>query len=311
MAPKKGGGWTQQRASGGLVSAFEPVLRDRGGMWIGWSGLVDADLGEVQAELDRGRGDQPYALRAVPLSAADKRDFYQGAANEILWPLFHGLTGRCNYQHRYWRAYREVNWRFAHAVLEVAKPGDFVWVQDYHLITVAEELRALGFRDRLAFFLHIPFPCLDVFEQLPWAEEVLRALLRYDLVGFQTERDLKNFIQCVEAMAGEEVVVEEGRVRLSRTGRSVRVGAFPISIDTSSSSRAPATATCAPRPSAAQALLHQRVVLGVDRLDYTKGIPEKLLGLERALEKYPELRGQVTLSSSSCRAGSASPSTAG
>jgi trehalose 6-phosphate synthase/phosphatase len=290
------GVWTRQPGSGGLVTALEPVLRDRGGIWIGWSGVVDGDLSAIQAELDRTRGDEPYALRAVPLSADDKRDFYQGAANEMLWPLFHGLIGRCNYQHRYWRAYREVNWRFAHAILEVARPGDFVWVQDYHLLTVAEELRALGFRDRLAFFLHIPFPCLDVFEQLPWAEEVLRALLRYDLVGFQTERDLRNFIQCVEAMAGEEVVVEEGRVRLARTGRSVRVGAFPISIDT----RLFFEGASDPHIRAeAEALLarfsHQRVVLGVDRLDYTKGIPEKLLGLERALEKYPELRGQVTL----------------
>jgi trehalose 6-phosphate synthase len=124
------GGWTQQRGSGGLVTALEPVLRERGGMWIGWSGVVDGDLAEVQAALDRNRGDSPYALRAVPLSADDKRDFYQGAANEVLWPLFHGLVGRCNYQHRYWRAYREVNWRFAHAILEAARPGDFVWVQD-------------------------------------------------------------------------------------------------------------------------------------------------------------------------------------
>jgi trehalose 6-phosphate synthase len=296
LTPQKGGGWVRQPGSGGLVTALEPVLRDRGGMWIGWAGVVDADLAEIQAELDRDGDALPYALRAVPLSADDKRDFYQGAANEILWPLCHGLVGRCNHSHQYWRAYREVNWRFAHAVLDVARSGDFVWVHDYHLITVAEELRALGFQDQLAYFLHIPFPCLDVFEQLPWAEEVLRALLAYDLVGFQTERDLKNFVQCVEAMAGDEVIVEPGRVRLARTGRSVRVGAFPISIDARVFFEGPSD----PRVQAeAEALLarfsHQRVILGVDRLDYTKGIPQKLQGLERALEKYPELRGQVTL----------------
>ena len=292
----KGGRWGQQPGTGGLVTALKPVLRQRGGMWIGWSGVVDVDASEVQTRLDHECQDVPYRLHAVALSSHDKRNFYQGAANEILWPLCHGMVARCNYQHLYWRAYREVNRRFALAVKDVARSDDFVWVHDYHLMTVAEELRALGFHERLVFFLHTPFPSLDVFEQLPWAEEVLGALLRYDLLGFQTVRDLRNFLHCVDAIAGTDVVVERERVQLARTGGSVRVGAFPISIDTrffvesAGDPHVEAESKALLTP-----LLHQRVLLGVDRLDYTKGIPQKLLGFERALEKYPELRGRVTL----------------
>ena len=296
LVKRKGGRWSRQPGTGGLVTALEPVLRQRGGMWIGWSGVVDVDPSEVQARLDRECEDVPYHLHAVALSGYDKRNFYQGAANEILWPLCHGMVARCNYQHLYWQAYREVNRRFALAVADVARCDDFVWVHDYHLMTVAEELRALGFRERLAFFLHTPFPSLDVFEQLPWSEEVLGALLRYDLLGFQTTRDLRNFLQCVDVIAGADIVVERERVLLVRTGGSVRVGTFPISIDT----RLFVEGAADPRVHAeSKALLaplaQQRVLLGVDRLDYTKGIPEKLLGFERALEKYPELLGRVAL----------------
>ena len=296
LVHQKGEDWARRPGSGSLATALEPVLREHGGIWIGWAGLMDADPAEVQAELDRLRDPAPYALRAVPLPPDVLRSFEQGAANEIFWPLFHGLVERCNYQHGYWRAYRDVNRAFARAVLEAVRPGDFIWVHDYHLITVAEELRALGFRDRLSFFLHIPFPCTDVFEQLPWAKETLRALLCYDTIGFQTTRDLRNFVQCVEAMAGEDVIVEADHVRLTRSGRAARVGAFPMSIDARLFFESPNDPDVQRQAEALAAdFPHQRVMLGVDRLDYAKGIPQKLRGFERALERFPELRGWVTL----------------
>ena len=296
LVHQKGEGWARRPGSGGLETALEPVLRERGGTWIGWAGLVDAEPADVQAELDRLRDPAPYALRAVPLPRNVRRNFDQGAANEIFWPLFHGLVERCNYRHAYWRAYRDVNRAFARGVLQVVRPGDFVWVHDYHLLAVAEELRALGFQDRLSFFLHIPFPCPDVFKQLPWAKETLRAILCYDTIGFQTSRDLRNFVQCVEAMAGEDVIVDGDYVRFTRSGRAARVGAFPMSIDARLFFEGPNDPEVRRQAEVLAADFPQQlVILGVDRLDYTKGIPQRLHGFERALERFPELCERVTL----------------
>ena len=292
------GTWRRETGSGGLVTALEPVLRQRGGVWVGWPGVLDGQVPDLEDVLSRESGDAPYSVEPVPLTVDEKRDFYMGFSNEILWPLCHGLHGRCNYQRRYWEAYRRVNRRFADAIARVARPDDFIWVHDYHLMAVGEELRARGLRQRVGFFLHIPFPPVDVFEQLPWAEEVLDSLLRFDGVGFQTRRDLRNFLHCVEGLADEDVVVDgdAATVRVPKDDRTVHVGAYPISIDY----RAFAAGAHEPRVARQVESLHrdldvERVILGVDRLDYTKGIPQKLRGLERALEKYPHLRGRVTL----------------
>ena len=290
------GTWRREPGSGGLVTALEPVLRQRGGVWVGWPGVLDGQVPDLDEVLSRESGDAPYSVEPVPLTADERRDFYLGFSNEILWPLCHGLHDRCNFRVRYWEAYRRVNRRFAQAVARVVLPDDYVWVHDYHLMAVGEELRALGVTQRVGFFLHIPFPPVDVFEQLPWAEEMLDSLLRFDGVGFQTRRDLGNFLRCVEAMAGEDVVVEDGGVRLPDEGRRVRVGAHPISIDYRAFAGGAGEERVARQVAALQGDLSARwVILGVDRLDYTKGIPEKLRGLERALEKYPYLRGEVTL----------------
>lgn len=292
------GRWMREAGSGGLVTALEPVLRKRGGVWVGWPGVLDGQIPDLDEVLSRESGDAPYAVEAVPLTATERRDFYQGFANEILWPLCHGLQGRCNYRTRYWEAYRRVNRRFADAIARVARPDDFIWVHDYHLMAVGEELRRRGMRQRVGFFLHIPFPPVDVFEQLPWAEEVLDSLLRFDGVGFQTRRDLRNFIHCVEALADEDVVVDGDAetVRVPKDGRTVQVGAYPISIDRETFEVGAGEDRVTRQVEALRRELNaERVILGVDRLDYTKGIPQKLLGLERALEKYPHLRGRVTL----------------
>ncbi|MBW3535519.1 MAG: trehalose-6-phosphate synthase [Gemmatimonadetes bacterium] len=292
------GTWLREPGSGGLVTALEPVLRKSGGVWVGWPGVLDGQIPDLDEVLSRESGDAPYAVEPVSLTADERRDFYQGFANEILWPLCHGLQSRCNYQSRYWDAYRRVNRRFSDAIARVAQPGDFIWVHDYHLMAVGEELRRRGLRQRVGFFLHIPFPPLDVFEQLPWAEEVLDSLLRFDGVGFQTRRDLRNFIHCVEALADEDVVVDGDAetVRVPGDGRTVQVGAYPISIDLEAFEGGAGEARVTRQVQALRRELKaERVILGVDRLDYTKGIPQKLLGLERALEKYPHLRGRVTL----------------
>src|SRR6185295_7393019 len=175
-------------------------------------------------------------------------------------------------------------------------PGDFVWVHDYHLMNVAQELHRAGVQSRLGFFLHIPFPPPDLFLKLPWREELLRALLEFDLIGFQTQRDRRNFVQCVRALVRDAECEGRGQVLLvSALGRVVRVGSFPISIDYNAFMRQAVAPAVAARAEELHRLLPKRkLILGVDRLDYTKGIPLRLKAFQSLLERYPELRERVS-----------------
>lgn len=238
-----------------------------------------------------------YELVPVSLSAGERDGFYAGFSNEIVWPLFHDLVSLCNFDPAYWSVYEAVNQRFAEAAARAADPGDFVWVHDYHLMRTGTALRGLGFAGRIGFFLHIPFPPLDIFLKLPWRFEVLRSLLDYDLIGFQTVRDRRNFVQCVRLIAGQMRVSGRGAVWTVRVGdREVRVGSFPISIDFAEFARR--ASEPAVREKAAEIRADEeghRIVLGIDRLDYTKGIPQKLEAFRRLLRRAPEWRGRVTL----------------
>jgi trehalose 6-phosphate synthase len=195
------GEWEADSASGGLVTALDPVLRDRQGIWVGWpGGGDDVEPDELEAALEDATREHGYQVQAVPLTAEERDGFYLGFSNQVIWPLFHDFPTRCNFDPRFWDAYVAVNRKFAAAIAEVAGPDDFVWVHDYHLMGVASELRGRRSAGRLGFFLHIPFPHLDLFANLPWRFEILDSLLRFDLVGFQTDRDRSNFLQCVETL---------------------------------------------------------------------------------------------------------------
>ena len=226
------GEWQVEPGSGGLVTALRPVLGHRGGRWIGWSGATEEELpdaGEVFRDSQNRFG---YELVSVPLSTAERDGFYSGFSNEIVWPLFHDLVPLANFDPSYWNAYEAVNERFADTIVRVAAPDDLVWVHDYHLMRVATALAARKAALRAAFFLHIPFPPLDVFLKLPWRFQVLQSLLDYDLVGFQTVRDRRNFVQCVRLLLPEVRISGRGAVWTMRSGkREVRVGSFAISVD--------------------------------------------------------------------------------
>jgi trehalose 6-phosphate synthase len=288
--------WTAAAGSGGLVTALVPVLRDRGGVWVGWPG-APGPTRPMHSALEAASRAVGCELAPVALSEADVRDFYHGFSNEVVWPLFHDLPPLCNFDPAYWRAYCAVNRRYAKAVAARAGPADFVWVQDYHLMNVGAELRALGSRSRLCFFLHIPFPSPDIFAKLPWREPLLDALLAFDLLGFQTVHDRRNFTACLE-YAGEEVHVE-GRgavVTIVRGSRRITAGAFPISIDYNAFLRAAASPEVAAESRKLHALLpRRRLVLGIDRLDYTKGIALRLRAFQELLEAHPSMRGKVSL----------------
>lgn len=296
FARKADGAWSTKGGSGGLVSALVPVLRDRGGTWIGWPGTTgeSAGLDEALAGASRKLG---FNLRGVQLDAADVDNFYHGFSNEIIWPLFHDLPSLCLFEPRYWKSYQQVNRRFAEAVVEECGKADFVWVHDYHLMNVALEARKLGCKVRMGFFLHIPFPSPDIFFRLPWRSTLLHALLRFDLIGFQTARDRRNFIQCLRLSEDEVTVQGKGNVVSVTAGSyTTRVGNFPISIDYTNFARQAASPEVTGRAAELLRLLPDRkLILGVDRLDYTKGIPHRLRAFRNALDRYPELRERVSL----------------
>jgi trehalose 6-phosphate synthase/phosphatase len=271
-----------ERAPGGLVAALDPVVRERGGTWVGWPGgpLAAGD------ELDRVGRELGYRLVPVSLSQGELRRFYLGFANGTLWPLLHSFPTRMELEQTQWDTYEGVNRRFAAAASAAAEGGDLIWIHDYQLMRVAPHLRRERSDARIVFFLHVPFPAYDLFRILPWDRELLRGLLACDLVGFHCPGYAANFLDCAERLLGARVDREAGKVEHGE--RTVTVGAFPLGIDCDRYAKWASEAP--PREPG-----DERIVLGVDRLDYTKGLPEKIRAFERLLELHPEHRERVVL----------------
>ena len=290
---KNNGSWDIRQGSGGLVTAMAPVLRNRGGLWLGWPGASDnSDLTKPMKEASKNIG---YQLKPVMLSQDDIDNYYHGFSNEIVWPLFHDLQSRCNFDPKYWLSYQNVNRRFASVILKNTNKDDYIWVHDYHLMNVAQELREMKSEQKLGFFLHIPFPPPDIFLKLPWRFELLVALLQFDLLGFQTLRDRRNFIQCVRTLIKDSRTIGKGQIiTVQVKGRNIKVGSFPISIDYKHFEAQTETREVADSAWYIHENLGERqLILGIDRLDYTKGIIERLKAFERTLTKYPEMHGKV------------------
>ncbi|MBN2366658.1 MAG: trehalose-6-phosphate synthase [Calditrichaeota bacterium] len=288
--------WTIAPGSGGLVTALAPVLKNRGGVWIGWPGNVmdeEFDLEKLLREQGKTLG---YQLKSVSLTRKEKENYYQGFANEVLWPLFHDFMAHCNFKPDYWEVYQQVNNKFAQVTHRNLSKDSFVWVHDYHLIGLASSLRGMGVQNKLAFFLHIPFPPPDIFIRLPWRFEILNALLDYDLVGLQTIRDRRNFLQCVRRFVQDVNINGSGQVmRILRNGREIRVGVFPISIDFKEFDHLARTPEVDRKVAEIRKNYSDRkIIFGIDRMDYSKGIPERLRAFRYALRHYPELKEKVT-----------------
>ncbi len=297
VVKKVGDMWTSMPGSGGLVSALAPVLRNRGGIWIGWSGTSEANPVTIGGLLQEAARHCGYSLKPVFLDQKDKDEFYHGFANEVIWPLFHDLQSHCNFAPRYWQAYNRVSRRFSDVIMQNTRPGDFIWIHDYHLMNVAQELRSRQVTARMGFFLHIPFPPPDIYMKLPWRFPILRALLEYDLLGFQTLRDRRNFLQCVRLIAPDLAITGKGQVVTIRAGsRELRVGTFPIGIDYQDFARGgKAEAVVRKARALHEDLPGRQVLLGVDRLDYTKGICHRFEAFRNALQRFPELHHRTTL----------------
>jgi trehalose 6-phosphate synthase/phosphatase len=294
---KEEGKWEAEPGSGGLVTALLPVLRQRGGLWVGWPGTHEASSEELETALGHASQESGFNLKPVVLTSEEIDRYYYGFSNEIIWPQFHDLLGRCNFDPAYWPSYQEVNRKFAEVIHEQLMGDDYIWIHDYHLMSVAQHLRKLGTEGEISFFLHIPFPPPDIFLKLPWRKQLLNDLLNYDLIGFQTTRDRRNFIQCVHAIMKNIPVHTKGQATTVKTEeRRVRVGAFPISIDFDEFRFLASSQTVADRAwHIHEQVPNAQIILGIDRLDYTKGIPERLKAFGNALQRYPELREKVVL----------------
>lgn len=284
-------------ASGGLVQAMSPILNDRGGTWVGWpGGSIENSSGT--GPLEAFAEENGYSLEPIWLTEAEVDGYYAGFSNTVLWPLFHGFTASCDFRPEYWERYLAVNRKFALRLARSSEVGRHVWVHDYHLIHVGKMLRTAKLDlERLGFFLHIPFPPLDVLRRLPWMRQIVDALLAYDLLGFQTPQDLHNFLGCVS------YCLSDCKITRGRTGaildvghRRLRAEAFPIGTDFHDfSTRASSVSVAARARSLQRELGPYEILLGVDRLDYTKGLLHRLEALELALERYPSLRERVVL----------------
>jgi trehalose 6-phosphate synthase len=260
---------------GGLVSALTPVLQKRASTWVGWPG--------PGASAPRRLESHGIQLRRVQLTRAQVEGYYEGFSNRTIWPLYHDAVRPAEYHRPWWAEYLEVNRRFADAAAAEAAPGAIAWVHDYHLQLVPRLLRDRRPDLRIGFFLHIPFPPQELFAQIPWRRQILEGLLGADVVGFQTVVGARNF----SVLCRRYARAEGARDELHLHGRTSRIGAFPISIDTEQFARIAADPETARRAREFRERLGnpRRVLLGVDRLDYTKGIDLRLLVFEELLRE--------------------------
>ncbi|MBI3089353.1 MAG: alpha,alpha-trehalose-phosphate synthase (UDP-forming) [Candidatus Tectomicrobia bacterium] len=277
------------RQAGGLVSALVPALEETGGLWFGWSGQTTPQ--RSRTELRRWT-DSSIELCMLDLSVEEVKRYYFGFSNRAIWPLFHGFPALMVLREEEYRAYRRVNRRFAEALISELRPDDDVWVHDYHLLQLGVELHNLGWEGCMGFFLHIPFPAPEIYATLPWARQFLEALLSYDLIGFHTKLYQKNFLETALLELGGGF---DGTYL--RTSQGVaRVGVYPIGIEPERFWTWASTSEGIQRGITLRKSVNDRhIVIGVDRLDYTKGIPVRLQAFQRLLERFPSWRGKVCL----------------
>ena len=287
----------RKTAAGGLAVAVRDSLQRTGGLWFGWSGKIrgqsddiDGKDGQIGVHLQAFGN---VSLATVDLTQQDHDTYYLGYANGVLWPVFHYRLDLADFDTRFSAGYRRVNQLFAHKLLPLLKPDDLIWVHDYHLIPLAAELRAMGCGNRIGFFLHIPMPPPMIMAAIPEHEWLMRSLFAYDLVGFQSHVDLGHFTHYVES---EAHALEVGPQRLRAFNRTLQAGAYPIGIDVDefvglANAREGRDMFTRMRDEYSR----RRLLVGVDRLDYSKGLPQRVHAFRELLAQYPENRDSATL----------------
>jgi len=282
-----------KKTVGGLVTALDPLMKRMGGLWIGWSGTVELNK-EIGDRIKIGKDGslEGYELKFVKLNENEIKDYYGGFSNRTIWPLFHGFLFQSYFDYEYWKAYQRINKKFAHEINSVTHTNDIIWVHDYHLMLVPEITRRNDKKAKIIFFLHIPFPNYEILNALPWSKEIVKGLLGCDIIGFQTRKDAINFLAaCKEIL---KLNPDFSKFRVNYNDRNIYVKEFPISIDYESFN------TIGQKKETIKFIKDIksyskdiRFILGVERLDYTKGLKEKFRAIERFFDKYPDYRKKV------------------
>jgi trehalose 6-phosphate synthase len=280
-------------AAGGLAVGVYDALQETGGMWFGWSGDV-LPSGQPQIQVvERG----PVTFATIGLARRDYDQYYRGFSNATLWPAFHYRTDLIQYDRHDFDGYCRVNAWLAQQLVPLLRADDVIWVHDYHLIPFAQALRAAGIKNRIGFFLHIPFPAAQVLLAVPPHRELMQALCSFDLLGFQTEPDLRAFCDYIVNEAGGEVARAEvpGPAAVRAFGQSLRAAAYPIGVYPDEIARlAKAGARGKPVRTMKETLHERKLIMSVDRLDYSKGLVERFRAFERLLDSVPAYRNQVS-----------------
>ncbi len=270
-------------AQGGLAGALNSALKQKGGLWFGWSGKGV----ETPSPYPKVGSHDGVDIATIDLSEEDVDEYYYGYANSTLWPLFHYRLDLTEYDRQTAIGYERVNERFADCIVPLLASDDLIWVHDYHLIPLADALRRRGYRNSIGFFLHIPWPPTRLFVSLPYHERLVRALLAYDVVGFQCDEWLESFLHYCTKELGASVDEQSGEITLD--GRTTIAKSYPIGIDfdhfTLQGQSGEARQTAQRVLSSTR---HRTAMIGVDRLDYSKGLPERLDGISRFFERHPE-----------------------
>jgi trehalose 6-phosphate synthase len=274
--------------AGGLAVAIRPVLKRHPGIWFGWSGRVAAASDVTVRTIQQGR--QAYVL--TDLAEEDYQEYYNGYANRVLWPILHYRLDLAEFSRRDLSGYMRVNQRFAEELHKILRSDDVVWVHDYHLLPLAMALRDGGHRNKIGFFHHVPFPPPEILTALPNHERLIPAMGHYDLVGFQTEIDAENFARYLRTECG---MASRDPYTFQAADRMVRIGIFPVGVETTQLNRLARRAVHSPFVRDVVESLGGRVmIIGVDRLDYSKGIALRMEAFDRFLSTHPDWRGKVT-----------------
>ena len=272
--------------AGGLAVALEALMEQRGGLWFGWSGRIEENPSDVPRSLDAGR----IRFATIDLDAEEHDRYYNEFSNSTLWPLLHSMPELMTFDRRNAVTYRAVNQRFSDALVPLLRDGDMIWVHDYHLMCMPAMLRAAGVTAPIGFFLHIPFPAADVLASVPESGALVRDLMESDLIGFQTQNDLDNFAEAAIRLAD----ARRDGTWLAAAGRRVRLAVFPVEIEAREfAAIAEDSWRSVPAERLRRSLAGQQLILGVDRMDPTKGLVQRLAGYRRLLETRPAFLRKV------------------